>query len=298
MPRLNFQATVKLHGTNAGVRIDKDFNVTAQSRSRDLTLEFDNAGFAAYIDYNKECFVGMREALDSKYPGFDNLPLVIFGEWCGGSIQKGIALNELEKMFVVFGVCYIDEGEKHWLPDNDLSLISYAEIRLYNVNQFQTWNVEIDFENPKDIQNELIRITEEVERSCPVGKALGVDGIGEGIVLTCNTDMGRFQFKSKGEKHSSSRVKKLNSVNVEELNSIKEFVDYAVTENRLEQMAQESISNDFDRKNLGAFIKAVSRDIIKEESDVLFESGLTMRDVGSSLSTKSRKWFFDQEKQL
>ena len=42
--------------------------------------------------------------------------------------------------------------------------------------------------------------------------------------------------KVKGEKHSSSKVKKLASVDVEKLNSIKDFVDYAVTESRLEQV--------------------------------------------------------------
>lgn len=91
------------------------------------------------------------------------------------------------------------------------------------------------------------------------------------------------------------------------MNSIKEFVDYAVTENRLQQMADEVLGwddlsggmivrvCDFDRKNLGKFIKAVSSDVLKEELDTMVDSGLEMKDIGSPLSKKARNWFFEQE---
>lgn len=308
MPTLTFNATVKLHGTNAGVRIDDDFNVVAQSRQNDLSLEKDNAGFAAYVDYNKKYFTGFRIALDALFPNEDGNDLVIYGEWCGKGIQKDIAISQLEKMFVVFAACYIDaDGERQWIDDATLNIIEQPHIRMFNILNYQTWDIDIDFNNPQDIQNELIRITEEVEKCCPVGFAYGVIGIGEGIVLTCNTDKGRFQFKSKGEKHSASKVKKLNEVDVEKMNSIKEFVDYTVTENRLKQAADVALGRDdfsdgmvvrvcdFDRKNLGKFIKAVSSDVLKEELDTLVNSGLGMKDVGSLLSKKARNWFFEQE---
>ncbi len=75
--------------------------------------------------------------------------------------------------------------------------------------------------------------------------------------------------------------------------SIEDFVDRTVTENRLRQ-GLETLRRDgivTDMKATGDFVKWVSGDILKEESDVLEASGLTMKDVGSLLSTRARKWF-------
>ena len=99
----------------------------------------------------------------------------------------------------------------------------------------------------------------------------------------------------KGEKHQSSKVKTLAPVDVERLNSITEFVEYAVTESRLQQAASEVLDNDFDRKKMGAFIKWISTDVLKEEIDVLAENDLAMKDIGSSLSKVCQQWFFAQE---
>ena len=98
--------------------------------------------------------------------------------------------------------------------------------------------------------------------------------IGEGIVWEYrNSDGSVHRFKVKGEKHSSSKVKKLASVDIEKMNSVKEFVEYAVTDSRLKQAADEILRVggeigtthlDFDRKKLGKFIKWMSTDIVKE----------------------------------
>lgn len=95
----------------------------------------------------------------------------------------------------------------------------------------------------------------------------------------------------KGEKHSSSKVKKLASVDVEKLNSIKDFVDYAVTESRLEQGLGEI---GLDMKKMGEFIKWISQDVFKEESDTMKENNLEMKDIGKELSNKARKWYIEQ----
>jgi predicted restriction endonuclease len=93
----------------------------------------------------------------------------------------------------------------------------------------------------------------------------------------------------KGEKHSSSKVKKLASVDVEKLNSIKDFVDYAVTESRLEQGLGEI---GLDMKKTGEFLKWIKQDVFKEESDTLKENNLEMKDIGKELSNKARKWYY------
>ena len=50
----------------------------------------------------------------------------------------------------------------------------------------------------------------------PVGKHFGNLGVGEGIVFTYLDEIGnKYRFKSKGLKHSNSKVKTLASVNTE-----------------------------------------------------------------------------------
>jgi hypothetical protein len=92
-------------------------------------------------------------------------------------------------------------------------------------------------------------------------------------------------------------VKVLASVDIEKLNSITEFVDYCVTESRLEQAYSilfESKNINPDMKDISSFIKWVSDDVLKEESDTLKENNLTMKDIGSLLSRKSKNWFINK----
>ena len=95
-PKLMFKGTVKLHGTNAAVVLYKDGRIQYQSRERVLSLQQDNAGFMTYmsgLDLSK-LFQGIP---------FEDY-IVIYGEWCGGNIQKGVAITGLPKMFVIFDV--------------------------------------------------------------------------------------------------------------------------------------------------------------------------------------------------
>ncbi len=61
------------------------------------------------------------------------------------------------------------------------------------------------------------------------------------------------------------------------------------------QAFTEACENNADRKLLGAFIKWVANDLIKEESDTLADNGLTMKDVGGTMSKKAKIWFFSKE---
>jgi len=154
--------------------------------------------------------------------------------------------------------------------------------------------MDIDFNMPQLVQNKLGDITLEVEKECPVAKAFDVEGMGEGIVWITEYKGTVFRFKVKGEKHSVSKVKKLASVDVEKLNSINEFVDYAVTENRFNQ-ALGIIFNDpleYDVKKMGDVIRWVVNDITLEEMDTMVENKLEPKDVNKYISTKTRTMFF------
>lgn len=293
-PVIKFTGTVKAHGTNASVVIKGSGEQYAQSRTNVIGLENDNAGFAAFAAGREDTFAGMRRVIDLNNPTA-GLDIVIYGEWCGKGIQKGVGVSQVDKFFMPFGVkVVIDAETRYWLKDYKVPLLTSKTRQIFDVREFGTYSINIDFEKPQDSQNKLVDFTNEVEKQCPIAKYFGIEGIGEGIVWQDSSQ--ELKFKVKGEKHSSSKVKKLAEVDTEKLKSIQDFISYAVTDNRLEQMFLEVCNNEADRALLGKFIKAVSVDVVKEESDTLVASDLCMRDVGSTLSKKARTWFFNKEK--
>lgn len=82
-------ATEKIDGTNALVAISDDLEIKAGSRSRWITPENDNMGFAKWVEANKE-------DLKLLGPGFH------YGEWWGSGIQRGYGLQKGEKRFSLF----------------------------------------------------------------------------------------------------------------------------------------------------------------------------------------------------
>jgi len=279
-PTLEFQGTVKLHGTNAGVVKYSDGRIEFQSRERVLSLQSDNSGFMNHY-YDKHLLWLFDKFTYKDY-------VAIYGEWCGGNIQKGVAISGLPKMFVIFGIMIDDK----WI---ELSKdIQDNVIQIYNILQFPTYSITIDFNKPELSQNELIEKTIEVENCCPVGKLFNVEGIGEGIVFTCTTNQ-EFKFKSKGEKHSASKVKTLNSIDVETLESINVFVESVVSENRLNQgLAYFKENNiEIDAKNTGKFLSWIVSDVLKEEKDTLDANGLDEKKVKGAIVTKARMWFLN-----
>ncbi len=296
LPTLKFTGTVKLHGTNAGVTLTRDGDMYPQSRENVINVQKDNAGFAFFVESNKDAFKELFKTLDFSDADY----ITIFGEWCGGSIQKGVAINGLEKMFVIFAVklSYDDENKiNYFLTDEETKHLKSKENRIYNILDFKKYEIDIDFNYPQLVQNKLIELTNEVELECPVGKSFGSIGVGEGIVWKCDTEKGTIRFKVKGEKHSSSKVKKLAPVDTDKINSIKEFAEYSVTENRLKQGIEKvftSNGEDIDIKKLGEFLRWLVNDIIKEEMDTLIENDLEPKDIGSAISNLGRKWFLEQ----
>lgn len=296
-PKLIFKGTVKAHGTNASVLITNDGIQYPQSRSNILTIENDNYGFAKWHCDNTDAFTNFKKLINFNFTNTIDRSIVIYGEWCGKGIQKGVAISECEKFFYVFGVKVLNgdmDGTHYWL--NDYLLLSNKDSNIIDAREIKQYFIDIDFKNPHISQDKLIEITNEVEKKCPIGEYYGINGAGEGVVWeNIDSNGRRLSFKVKSKKHSVTKVKKLAEVDIEKLNSIQEFIDYAVTENRLEQALLETCGIDPDRKLLGKFIKWVSDDVLKEEGDTLESNNLTIKDIGYALSKKSKKWFFDRE---
>lgn len=170
-PTISFSGTCKLHGTNSGISFNQEGEMWAQSREHIITPEHDNVGLAFFAESNKETFKQLASLIP--FNGYDYVTL--FGEWCGGNIQKGVAINGLPKMFVIFDIkrSYADEtaGVSKYAPIDEIKLLRSPENSIYNIYDFKTYEIDIDFENPGLSQNKLAEFTLEVEAECPVGKA-------------------------------------------------------------------------------------------------------------------------------
>ena len=301
-PVITFKGTVKLHGTNAGVSYNNEAGVWAQSRENIITSQKDNAGFAFFVESNDTVF---RELFDiiatHNNIDCDTNTISIYGEWAGKGIQKGVGISSLpDKTFFVFGVkitphTETEEEQKanpaYWVTSSYVENVNH---RIYNIEDFQTYAMGIDFNMPQLVQNQLSELTLAVEEQCPVASKFGFEGIGEGIVWTAEYKGVVHRFKVKGEKHSSSKVKTLAAVDTEKLNSITEFIEYAVTDSRFNQALENVFPNNepVDTKKLGDVIRWVVNDILKEEIDTLASNGLEPKDVNKYVSASVRTKFF------
>lgn len=93
IPRLRREIVIteKIDGTNASIFIGEDGTFLVGSRTRWITPESDNFGFARWAHEH-------REELLQLGPGHH------FGEWFGSGIQRGYGLLNGEKRFALFNV--------------------------------------------------------------------------------------------------------------------------------------------------------------------------------------------------
>lgn len=294
LPTITFTGTVKLHGTNAAIGYSKQGGLWCQSRERILSIEKDNAGFAFWVESHKEYFEKTLN-IDAFF-AYD--AIIVYGEWAGGNIQKGVGVAELEKSFYPFYLEYLKDGEaveRVTFPNGRLqgNWLYNSEVRVFSITAFDVYSVNIDFNCPELVQNILAEITEAVENECPVAKYFGVSGIGEGVVWTAEWNNQVLRFKVKGEKHSSSKVKTLASVDVEKVGSAVEFADNVVTDSRFNQAIENVFNGEgVDIKKLGAVTKWVMNDVLKEEIDTMAANSLEPKDVGKYISQKVKEKFF------
>ena len=327
-PVLKFVGTTKLHGTNAGVIIDFHNKICYyESRDTVITLENDNAGFVRFmtskINLNgkttciQDEFIEMVMNYLSSHPDepdmatdWENSVLAIFGEWCGGSIQAGVALNGMEKMFVVLSATIrtresTESRNLTWFSDEDIKKIKLPNSKVLNIYDFKTWEIEIDFNKFHETADTIYDWTMEVEEMCPFSKKLGVEGIGEGIVfhsVTSPYNTSDFWFKSKGTKHSKSKVTSFKPVDNEKINHLVSVADKITPSWRLEQMFNltfNTINGGIpSREKISAYLKAVNEDVIKEESLTLEAEGVTYKDVGKYVGKIATDYFFMMEKEF
>ncbi len=104
--------TEKMDGTNACIIIENGEVVGAQSRTKLITEENDNYGFAKWVGRNKEALAGLGDGHH-------------FGEWAGLGIQSNPHNLECKKFFLF--------NTYRWGQDNQPSVCEVVKV-LYEGN--------------------------------------------------------------------------------------------------------------------------------------------------------------------
>ncbi len=308
LPSLSYVGTVKLHGTNASLVFLPSGEIFPQSRNRVLSITSDNAGFAAFVNaVGRPVWDNFLSSLKRELKLGDDKNIIVYGEWCGEGIQRGVGISALSRRFVLFsikttsGEGLAERGE--WHNIEELSLDEFEKDGLYTVysTAVPSFRLDIDFNFDK-LEASSIKlegITREVERECPFSLAFGVrEGVGEGVVWHCTTEgfkSSDFWFKVKGEKHNATKVKKLAHPDPEKAASINDFAGKVTTVSRMRQGIEYLNDNNLAMENssTGHFVKWVVNDAVNEELDMLSTSGLGGKDVARSISGIASKWFLE-----
>lgn len=286
--RLCYRPKVKIHGSNAAIRVDNDRRIVAQSRNRDLTPEDDNFGFAMWVQLNE---AWVKDII------FGDDPFVIFGEWAGRGVIGGTSASQAEKFFAVF---HIQRPTTSFSEPAAIRGFLSSPHKPDNVHVIPWYSDSIRFanDNPQEVADAVELINSQVaavDLQCPFGAdVLGVDGPGEGLVYYQVEGLRSPMFKAKGDTHSVKKQKKPATVDPAKYAAVSRFVaDYA-TEARFEQGAREiaSIADDvgvFDMRNTGAFLKWVGNDIRSESEHERVD--LPWKDCAKQINAAALKWW-------
>lgn len=296
-PTIKFTQTVKIHGTNAGIGLTKDGEFFQQSRNRLISVENDNSGFSNWCEDSIRKPYLVRFLSDvlwdttKLYKGNPVVQAVLFGEFAGQGIMKSVAVSEIEKSFFAFSLYYLHE-DGNVTKTTNIKDFKAESLDLYNIFMFDNKTVDIDFNNTEETTNKIIEDTLSVEDCCPVGKYFGIEGVGEGVVLL--SECGNYIFKSKGEKHSVSKVKTLSPAETYNLTNIENFVSDVLTENRLKQGIDylKEMGLDVDNTSTGEYIKWCQADVLKEEGDIIESKSLDIKKVNGVIAKKAKSYLF------
>lgn len=295
LPVVEFVGYTKLHGSNGAVVFKPDGTFYCQSRSNIIDEVKDNAGFAHWVNIEgKDIFNQIQDHF------LDNTVdlVVVFGEWCGGSIQKGVALNELTKRFVVFGVKLIKGEETEWV---DSSYIQDHTINVFNISEAPSYHIGVDLERPDKAIEDMVAMATGIGDECPFAKLFGVSGIGEGVVFR---EAGQHSFgnafKVKDSRYSKSKIKKPPTVDVVKMDNIQQAVETHCHEDRMEQIWDKIVLTEVDKdpKNIGLFVREVLNDVWVEEGDALRASDISRKEMGKAISKIGARWFQDKLKDI
>lgn len=294
LPVVEFEGTVKLHGTNAAIVFLPEGEEYFQSRENVVTPENDNFGFARMMKELSHSFDEIRK-------NFDNTKIIVlYGEWAGEGLKNNAAITKLTKAFYLFAAFEIlpetDEFGANLKREIDITGWKMP-LGFFNIKDFPSFKVNIDLQNPEPAIIEINKLVSTVEKCCPVAAKMGVEGIGEGLVFKPTDDRlkeSRFWFKTKGAEHSNSQVRVMVTVDPVKYATEQKFLEVAASEERLEQGFNFIIHNfgSASEKNTGDFLRWLFNDVVKEMTEEMKLAGIEEKNLGKMLAQKARPWYF------
>jgi len=299
LPTLTFIGTTKLHGTNAAVTWQEG-NLACQSRNN--IVETGHFGFPEMIQQEIYAVTKMVDYLRVNTDIKDGEKLTVYGEWAGPGVQTDVGISCIpRKTWFPFAAKITDvEGDGRWIK-NFHSIFVCDSDRIKQISLFGDAQIEIDFNNPKAAQNQIIEMALAVEANCPVASRI-IGGeetqLGEGMVWETFYKGERFTFKCKGPKHSVTKIKTSKPIDMDKLGRINDFVDYCVTENRVKQAMFEAIPKNLEmgltKADTGSIIQWMESDILSEETFEMKERELEWKEVANTANAKARQLFFTE----
>jgi hypothetical protein len=308
--KINYGLKVKLHGTNAGVRIEPDGKVVAQKRSSDLIAPNDNCGFRKWVEENERFFATLANSTCNTY---------VFGEWCGPGIQSNVACSETSaKFFYVFAIEYF-EDEKFLARVYDPNLIekSFSLGDTPDELLVVPWHdhITVNFLEKNQLDVALLKLNQLVESigECDplIEKIFEIQGHGEGIVaypllgkVEGKYSEGEeyfswFNFKAKSEAHRVNKTKKAANFDPEKYASTQLFADAYCTEQRLLQGFTEAVQGRRDMRLTPDFIRWVVNDIWKESKTEREASpDLDWKACCKAISSRAVLWYKHKVQEL
>ena len=220
--------------------------------------------------------------------------VIIAGEWCGAGIQKGVAINQLKRMFVVVSICV----NGMWVDDRayaDVVGEEEEEVWIFHVAKGGWFERVVDLGDVRGSEREMEEVTERVVGVCPFAKkGFGVEGVGEGIVWKVRGWEGdaRFWCKTKGERWAVSSSHKLGGEGGKGENLMGEFAKAVVLEGRLEQGWGELREEERKAKGFGGFLKWLEKDVLAEEGLEMERLGIGQAGLGQAIAGVAKPWFW------
>lgn len=301
IPTIEYTKRIKLHGTNAGIRVTRGENgyvVTAQKRTSDIPYPHsDNAGFGAWVHKTKDYWAEVADGL-----GFADY-FVIYGEWAGNGVQKTDAVSLIAKSFFIFAI----EIDGFIFNETDFmeNVVFSAEDKYSTIldNVFVLPDLAEDLKicffdsaSTNKLLDELNIEVEEIGRMDPYIKELfDKEGTGEGLVLAPKAfsmprdEWAEAVFKMKSEAHRVQKSAKAASTVAEIPAGVLEFVEMFVTPQRGEQGATEIGGKDI--RKMRDFLNWMHADVRKEATLEMEKMGITYDAVAKYVAKAASTWY-------
>lgn len=295
LPIITFTGSEKLHGENMAVCYSHE-ELWVQGRNHIRTIADDQNGMAQFVEATKDYWLEIFNTLIQKHSvDTTTHTIVIDCEWAGANIQKGnAACSGTAKAAYIFDYFRIvDNATEHteYIPSQDIPV--NPNVGIYLLSSFGTYSLQLDFNQPELCATQLTQLALQIEEQSPIAKYFcKPDNVGEGVYLYGIHQGELLRVKAKGKKHGGNpKTNTKVTLSEDDKSALTELADRLTPVWRITQGITETGAN--TRGHLGALMKWVVEDIIKEESPTLVASGIELKQLQRYIATQVKAYYFD-----